>query len=241
MAAILQDRIPYDVSVEKPLPGISPVGEEGWLHLDEAYAGQLARKAELIATLREDVVALDSLAYDAACELLDMVVAELVEKHGFYSSAGHVRCADGRVIALYYADPLVTLSQLVQEDFCILQKDGDEHVLTGALLCFPASWTLAEKFMRPLIRIHKPVDSYDPNIAKRVQRLFDGVRAGRPIWRFNALRYADPELYHPRTENAPREKQDIEERYLRSERQVIVRLPKTDAVVFSIHTYVVAL
>jgi hypothetical protein len=120
-----------------------------------------------------------------------------------------------------------------------LQKQGDEHVLTGAVLCFPASWTLAEKFMKPLVRIHKPVDSYDANIAKRVQRLFDGVRVGRPVWRFNALHYADAELFHPRTEDAPREDDYEEQRFLRSEKQVIMRLPETDAVVFAIHTFVV--
>ncbi|MGR3813194.1 MAG: heme-dependent oxidative N-demethylase family protein, partial [Cognatishimia activa] len=146
---------------------------------------------------------------------------------------------DGRAVALNYKDPLGTLAQLVQEDFCILQKQGNEHVLTGALLCFPASWTLAEKFMRPLVRIHKPVRSYDANIAKRVQRLFDGVRVGRPVWRFNALHYADAELFHPRTEDAPREDDHREQSFLRSERQVIMRLPETDAVVFAIHTYVV--
>lgn len=241
MADILQQAIPYDVTAPKPLPGVAPLGGESWLHLDEAYRGQLARKAALLATRRADVLALDAAASDAACELLEMTVAELVEKHGFSSHAGQVTGCDGHQVALDFSDPLATVSRLVQEDVCILQKRGDEHVLTGALLCFPASWTLAEKFMQPLVRIHRPVDSYDANVAKRVQRLFDGVRVGRPVWRFNALRYADAELYHPKTENAPREVEDIEERYLRSEKQIIMRLPKTQAVVFVIHTYIVAL
>ena len=239
MCVILQDEIPYDVTVEKPLPGVAPLGKSSWLHLDEAYVAQLARKAELLAERRAEVVALDAGAVPAAQELLRMVVRELIEKHGFSGSSDSVARPDGRAVALNYKDPLGTLAQLVQEDFCILQKQGNEHVLTGALLCFPASWTLAEKFMRPLVRIHKPVRSYDANIAKRVQRLFDGVRVGRPVWRFNALHYADAELFHPRTEDAPREDDHREQSFLRSERQVIMRLPETDAVVFAIHTYVV--
>lgn len=239
MAAILQSEIPYDVTAERPLPGVTPLGAESWLHLDEAYQGQVARKAELLAQQRADVLALDADAMAAAQELLEMVAQELVARHGFLRTGVQMQCPDGCEVSLDFTDPLGTLAQLVQEDFCILQKQGDEHVLTGALLCFPASWTLAEKFMRPLVRIHKPVAEYDTNIAKRVQRLFDGVRVGRPVWRFNALHYADAELFHPRTEDAPRADDHEEQRYLRSEKQIIMRLPKTNAVVFAIHTFIV--
>ena len=127
----------------------------------------------------------------------------------------------------------------MQEDLCILQKCGDEHVLTGAVLCFPASWTLSEKFMRPLIGIHDPVAEYDARLATRVQRLFDGVQVGRPLWRFNALWYSDPALHQPRSSSARREAHSAEEgAYLRSERQCILRLPRTNAVIFSIHSFV---
>jgi hypothetical protein len=37
--------------------------------------------------------------------------------------------------------------------------------LTAAILCFPASWTLAEKLGRPLGAIHGPVAGYDPGMA----------------------------------------------------------------------------
>lgn len=127
----------------------------------------------------------------------------------------------------------------MQEDLCILHKSGDEHVLTGAVLCFPASWMLAEKFMAPLIGIHAPVQGYDAGIAARVQRMFDGVQAGRPLWRFNALWYDDPALHQPRSAHARREETEAETgSFLRSERQCILRLPQSRAVVFSIHTFV---
>ena len=57
----------------------------------------------------------------------------------------------------------------------LLEKpDGAaEHVLTGAILCFPSNWTLAQKFGMRLARIHLPVERYDEAVARRVQRLFD--------------------------------------------------------------------
>ena len=72
--------------------------------------------------------------------------------------------------------PLRSIGAVVQQDVCILERRGDEHVLSGDVLCFPASWTLAQKIGKPLIAIHDPVVDYDSAIATRVQRLFDGVQ-----------------------------------------------------------------
>jgi hypothetical protein len=134
---------------------------------------------------------------------------------------------------------MATLGHLVQEDLCLMEKRGEEHHLTAAVLCFPASWRLSEKIGRPLTDIHVPVPEYDEGIAKRVQRLFDGVQVGRPLWRFNALRYAEPDLFQPRARREPDGAQARGLPYLRSERQCVLRLPDTAACVFSIHTFVV--
>ncbi|WP_137701968.1 heme-dependent oxidative N-demethylase family protein [Marimonas lutisalis] len=238
---ILQKRLPYDPLSPRPLPGIAPLDVADWIRIDEAYAGQMKERERLIAEKRDAVIALDESARAAAEELLDTVLAAVLEKPGFAQEAGVVMRPDGGAVKIDRADPLGTVGRLVQEDFCLLDKRGDEHVLVGAVLCFPASWSLEEKFMRPLVGIHIPVLSYDENIAKRVQRLFDGVQAGRPLWRFNALWYADPGLHQPRRENDRREERhETRADFLRSELQTVRRLPVTGAVVFSIHTYVLA-
>ncbi|WP_298847571.1 DUF3445 domain-containing protein [uncultured Ruegeria sp.] len=236
MMRILQDKIPYDVGNPRALPGIQPTTMDNWLHQDEAFAGQMQCREEVLTERRDDVLMLDPQAEPAATELLDLVLTQT------YPLAGEdIVRPDGVSVRIDRDRPLDTLCRLVQEDFCILQKQGDEHVLTGAILCFPASWRLSEKFLRPLIDIHVPVDSYDPNLAKRVQRLFDGIQPGRPLWRFNALWYQDPELFQPRSASEPRKIRDRRQAsYLRSERQTLLRLPETSAVVFSIHTYVLA-
>jgi hypothetical protein len=76
-------------------------------------------------------------------------------------------------------------------------------------------------------------------MARRVQRLLDAMRAGQPLWRMNHNLYASADLFHPRTENAPRV--DAVPAYLRAERQCLLRLPQTGAIVFTIHTYVMRL
>lgn len=237
MTEILQTTIPYDPLDPRKLPGVQPLAPEDWVQRDEAYAAQIAERERLLAERRDQVLQLAPEALPAATELLETVleVSENVQGQWVFRP-------DGSRVAIDWQDPLGTLGRIAQQDFCILEKPqgSDEHILTGAVLCFPASWTLAEKFMQPLTAIHVPVDSYDAGIAARVQRLFDGVQAGRPLWRFNALWYEDPVLHQPRSQLAPRVHADpAQAGYLRSERQAILRLPRTRAVVFSIHTRIV--
>jgi hypothetical protein len=214
---------------------MAPV-QGAWLRVDEAYAGQMALRRRLIAEQPEAVIACLPEATEAVQDLSEVVKAELPGL-GYRLSDHRWLCPDGAEVE--DGAGLGTLGRLCQSDFCLLQKRGDEHVLTAAVLCFPASWMLSEKLGQPLTRIHAPVAPYDEALSKRVQRLFDGVRAGRAIWRFNRLSYQDPALFQPRSEHARRDKGA--ETYLRAERQVVLRLPKTDAVLFAIHTYVVAL
>lgn len=241
MSEILQDALPPEMTGETGLPGMAPAEPQGWLRVDEAYGAQMQRRLELLRDQRDDVLWMDPEALSAAQEVLAQVL-DLLPALGFEVSDHTVQCPDGRSVGIDRTAPLLTMGHLVQEDICLLQKQGEEHVLVGAVLCFPASWRLAEKAGRPLVGIHAPVAEYVDNLARRVQRLFDGVRVGRPLWRFNRLWYDDPELHQPRSAKSPRRIKPDEKAapYIRSERQCVVRMPVSDVVVFSIHTYVVA-
>lgn len=238
---ILQAEIPdaQRQAAAARLPSMLPVAAGALLTVDDAYAAQLAEKARLIAADRASVIAATPGAEAALAETLDHVLADLSRRPDFEVAEAAVRRPDGATVGLDRADPLLTLSRLVQEDICILQRQGGEHVLTAALLCFPAAWTLAEKIGRPLTRIHVPVPAYDDGIARRVQRLFDGVQPGRPLWRANLLRYDVPDLFQPYTEAERRKVGAADSAYERSERQTVFRLPVSGAVVFAIHTTVV--
>jgi hypothetical protein len=219
------------------LPGILPLAPGDWLRVDEVYAAQMAERERLIATDLDAVHACLPEAQEASEELL-AAVEVLLPGLGFSPVHGGWRCPDGRRVAVDPARPLITLGRLVQEDLCILQPGATGHVLTAAILCFPASWTLSEKLGRALPGIHRPVDGYEGSLAARVQRLFDAIRPEQPLWRSNALAYADPSLFQPRREDERREAVG-KPAYIRSERQCLLRLPRTRAVVFTIHTYVV--
>ena len=240
MNDILQNSLPFSAWSDPRLsrmPGILPLDQSEWLLVDEAYAGQMALRDALIAERRDEVLRLDPAALDAAEDLLDAVLGAITELPGFTIGTDNVRRPDGVTVPIDRADPLATAGRLVQEDLCVLQQIGDEHVLTGAVLCFPASWMLSEKFMRPLIGIHEPISSYDVDIARRVQRLFDAIRPGRPLWRANMHLWNEATLFAPRAEADQRPDEPYPAPFIRSERQCLVRLPRTSAVVFSIHTF----
>ena len=238
MDPVFQTSLPDDMLHLRPLPGIQPV-RGAWLHVDDGYGGQMARREALLSGQRQDVLWSLPEAHGPALELLDHVL-EMLPDLGFRVSGGEVRCPDGRDVGVRRDDPLGTLGRLVQCDFCLLDRgDGAEHVLRAAVLCFPASWRLDEKAGRPLTAIHDPVREYDEGLAARVQRLFDGVQPGRPIWRFNRLWYRDAELHQPRSIHDRRPDAGAKRGdFLRSERQTILRLPESRWVVFAIHTFV---
>ncbi len=241
MTPILQSRLPFAPWMDPRtarLPGVLPVEADDWLQLDDAFAGQMAERDRLIAGQPDIVHAMLPQGMAAATELYHSVLARLAHVPGYRMATGRVQRPDGAEVALDPVRPLATLGRLVQEDLCVMERAGEEHILTGACLCFPASWSLSEKIGRPLTGIHTPVASYDGDIARRVQRMFDAIRVEQPLWRMNALVYVDPSLHQPRREADPR----TDRRggvYLRAERQCFVKLPQTRAVVFSIHTYVV--
>lgn len=242
MVEICQSNLPirpWEDDRLQRLPGLQPVLPGEWLLQDDAYAAQMAHRVSLIRDKPDIVHRLNHAAIPAAGELLDTVLTDLAATTGFVVTESTVTCPDGREVPIDRDAPLLTCGKMVQEDLVLMQKQGDEHVLTGAVLCFPASWSLDEKYMKPLIRIHKPVADYTADIAKRVQRLFDGIQVGRPMWRANCLTYDDPELHQPRREEDRRQTTQHGPKWTRVERQGMRRLPVSDAVVFSIHTYVV--
>lgn len=235
---VLHDALPagqLDVAAAR-LPSMRPV-DGPWLRCDAAYGEQMRLRRKLLGERTADVYAQLPDHIAAACGFLELVINALPE--GFRVDGGQVICPDGARVTLDWEAPLWTVGHILQQDVCILEKQGSEHVLTAAVLCFPASWTLAEKIGKPLGRIHDPVSEYSAQIAARVQRMFDGVQMDRPMWRANALRYDDPTLFQPRSEGDTRPIAKAGARYIRSERQTVLRLPRDGAVAFTIHTMVV--
>ena len=219
------------------LPGTGPVGPHDWILRDEAFEAQMALRDRLVAAGVEGL-ALRPEAREAALEMLDAVLDSIARDAGYgIVGPAEIRRPDGAVVSADRARPMGTIARLIQEDVCLLQPGPSGHVLTAGALLFPSFWRLEEKLGRSLVSIHAPVDEYDEDVARRVQRLFDAIRPGRPLCRWNWLPYDQPWLHQPRDE-ADRREATAASPWLRRERQCLLRLPRTGAVAFTIHTFV---
>ncbi|QIK41432.1 DUF3445 domain-containing protein [Pontibrevibacter nitratireducens] len=225
MPLILQhpEQTPWMKPATRRNPGVQPLDPHDWLQRDACHADQMALRNHLIDTRREQVFGCgDDMAPSVeVCELVGRTLGVDIPPDGDH--------------------PLIRAAQQVQEDLLILQRQGKERqgkdwVLTDGVLCFPSHWTLSQKLGRPLDAIHEPVPFYAGDLARRVQRLFDAIRVEQPLWRANWLIYPDADLFHPRREYEEKRADWSGELYIRVERQSLVKLPQTGAIVFSIKT-----
>ncbi len=202
-------------------PGVLPLDPGDWIEAGDDREAQMAYRAALIEAQR------------------DVVHAALPESAGACAELLEALCAHLGVAVPTGEPPLIAAGRLVQEDFCLLEQatSGEEYRLTGAILCFPSRWSLAEKIGHPLTHIHGPVPDYTGDLAARVNRLFEGIRAGRPLWRANWTIHSTAELHQPSGEWRESEDADAD-LHIRVERQTFLRLPRSNAVVFGIRTYV---
>lgn len=242
MEQVLQSSLPFAPWADprtRRLPGILPLDMSDWLRVDDAYAGQMALRDQLISAREQDVIGQTPQAQAAVEELYTFTLMRLPP--AFRREGDVVRRPDGVAVTLDPTAPLQTLGRLIQEDLCLMQEDGQgEHLLSAAVLCFPAGWRLSEKLGRAMMRIHRPVEKYTDDLGKRVQRLMDAVRVETPLWRANAHLSRAP-LFNPLPEDHAKDLVDQGAMpFVRSERQCLIRLPQTKAVLFSIHTYLVA-
>ncbi|MEM0976515.1 MAG: heme-dependent oxidative N-demethylase subunit alpha family protein [Pseudomonadota bacterium] len=218
---------PWEVEATRRLPGVTPLGDAPWLWRDEVFDQQMAYRDHLIATKPDDVLA--ETRSEVFAELKGMILEEVAKDPGYRVTPAAITRPDGVTIP----DPtdMAGLARLIQEDILIHEKPGAEHVLTSGALCFPANWIFSEKRGRGLVAIHEPVPLYEDRIAKGVQRMMDLLRPEAPIWRANFVIYNTPELHQPHPHPGQGD-------YMRIERQILRKLPKTDVVIFTLHTFV---
>ena len=242
-------------SYEKASPtltmGLLPLNLKNWIEIDRNLSNELSEKRFLLLTRHEDVFATLSEAMPGACEVLTLLTEHLTKRFPQIYKATD-RKLHNLVTDEFWSfpsepmHPLELAGRLIQEDLCLLGWNAHKrnYILTGASVCFPTRWVLAEKLGQSLERIHHPVPGYEDQLADKVIKFFDRLKVGRPAWRLNWSLMNDPALFQPRghgrlerdttitTQNAG------EKLWIRIERQTLRRLPRTRDILFGIRVYV---
>ncbi|MCJ2183037.1 DUF3445 domain-containing protein [Novosphingobium sp. 1949] len=135
------------------------------------------------------------------------------------------------------------------EDLCLLVQEapGAPFRLAAGAVAFPTDWHLPEKMGQGVGAIHTPIQGYAEALEAGVERFLDGLQSFNLFGRTNAfvvasdaLRYlpkdsVEARFAHVTPENAG------ETLYVRCEREVLRRLPRSRAIVFTIGIYRTAL
>lgn len=251
---------PFDKDTFGLAMGVKPLGPDDTLFVvDRArYHDELALKGANLARdarYRAQVMpGRDDVVWDA----LETVLARLAKEHpdAFAFTTDGVTGAfenrlTGETASIRYGDPsslpappMQWLGMQVQEDLCLLDTNDPGFPLVAGCLCFPSMWSLDEKLGRSLLDIHVPVPFFHDKLGLSTMRLIERLK--EPVWRLNWGIYPTPRLdLEPMTlpEWEPslgsiRPEDAGAHLYLRVERQTLSRLPKTRAILFTIHTYV---
>ncbi|VVT46560.1 uncharacterized protein SAPINGB_P001274 [Magnusiomyces paraingens] len=156
------------------------------------------------------------------------------------------------------------LTRNVQEDFIVVQHDPqcDRYVMRGGSFAFPTGFDPAQKIGQPLAAIHTPIPYYMKKLATPMDKFFARAKPGAWVQRTNwgvqphaqlCVPTAHPLPPHPDglQDVPPEDRWDVEFDtpldpstldfhdgvFLRCERQGLLRLPKSGAMLFTIRTY----
>ncbi len=244
---------PYDGTSKPFTIGLKPLDLAEWIEPGADLEAQLDEKARLYAEIPEKVFVEEPDSRSAQAEALDLLVEHLPRRFpDIYRGEADVMLvgSSGRRIRLDAdAAPLRTASLLIAEDLILMRRGDDGWRLAAGSLCFPSSWSLIEKFGKPLQDIHAPVPGFGPGTrsADIINRMFDGLQS-QAVERYNWSIQAGSALYHPLSRQQRIDRAtgrptkfpdgDIDGRaFIRVERQTLRKLPISKDILFTIRIH----
>jgi hypothetical protein len=207
--------------------GLKPISASAWLAPDLERAS-LEDKNTLIDARRDEVFRALPGA-EAAQEEVERLICEAL-------------CVSP---STEDAPALLRAARLVSDDLVVMMREGEAWNTRALCLCSPTFFSAEEAIGKSLEGLHGPVpDRLGPNntqgMAFRIARMFEGLRDGVVLERFNWTVQASDARFTPdgaplRALASEASEQDARTLlHLRVERQTIRLMPQTGAVLFTI-------
>ncbi len=260
----VEDDYRYSVNLEPH----QPKGGEGsafdkFLDIDEHYLSEMAERKLVLEEMPHRCMAMEHMQL-ACWDMLERVMVSLAEdypQHFRLQREGNRWAWENKLLNIadefVFGDsnslplpPLDYIGRQVQGDFALLdQRDGDLFMDAGIITC-PADWSLAFDAGMSFKEWHGPVPmAHAEGIFDRVLKYLTAIGVGRPVRRLNwtltvnARMDTSPETYHQwGHERATVTADNVASKvYLRVELQVLDRMPRSNALMFSIRTYLLSL
>ncbi|WP_431320397.1 heme-dependent oxidative N-demethylase family protein [Rhizobium sp. YTU87027] len=227
---------PYGGSTRPFTIGLMPLDLARWIEPDSDRARYICEKRRLIETHRDEIFVAEGETAEAQQEVLDLLQAHLADDHP-------ARARSISDAAEQDPPPLLRAGLLVQDDLVIMRRREDGWHLVAGFVAFPSSWSLQEKFGRPMQAIHADVPGFGEGTrnAALITRIFDSLQVSHPVERLNWSVNVTDDLFLPLSKHRrppPAGPFTLAERFARVERQTLRKLPKSGDILFTIRVYV---
>jgi hypothetical protein len=259
-----EDDYRYSVNMEPHTPkGGEGSAYEKFLDIDEHYLSEMKERSLVLKDMPHRCLAMEHM--DLACwDMIERCMVSLAEdypEHFVLECDGDNWTWENKLLGLkdsfVFGDsstlpmpPMEYIGRQLQGDFALLdQREGDLFLDAGIITC-PADWSLAFDAGMSFTEWHGPVPmAHSEGIFERALKYLTAIQVGKPVRRLNwtmtvnARMDTSPETYHEwgheRTSVTP---VNVGEKvYLRVELQVLDRMPRSNAMMFSIRTYLMSL
>jgi hypothetical protein len=237
--------------------GLRPMRPETWIQIGAEHPDMMRQKWDRLDHHRPFFYRTLPSSVTAQRELRDRVSAHLIADHAdSFERRGSVVVSilTGRTLDLNdaTAEPLLHLSYMVEEDFMLLEDVAGTLRITAASNAYSSSGRLASSVGREMDWAHEPVPQLTQKLGPRINRVLGSIHASKPCERFNWQITPLPSVFFPHTDphaaNAEAMRTALATLrrnpaavgnllWMRVERQTLMRLPESNAVAFSLHTY----
>ncbi|PLR79928.1 hypothetical protein CVD25_22620 [Bacillus canaveralius] len=234
------------------------------LDITPEYFEEIEQKRQILADKKAQSYQSFTHSLEAQWEILDMIMHEMATVHPNYfglSKSGDNWTFQNHLLgeeqAFIFGDasslpyePLDFIGRHIQEDLIYMaQRDGDLYMDAGQL-CFPANWSIAFDLGMSYLEFHSPVPGFaESGLAAKVRNFILRMEAGKPWTRLNWTITIEPMLdTAPETFDTWGTKKDSITLdnlgnlvHLRVEDQRLFRLPRSNGILFGIHTHLISL
>lgn len=235
--------------------GIGKTNILDWIVVEDTYERVTSEHVQLMESVPQETCLVDPRASGAVREVYDTTIEYLVARYPefFLIKGGNVvnKILSAEMPRLAGDLPATRLLKLIgqniEEDIHLLEYDhqGQEYNLRASTGFGANGFYWRKKFGNIITRIHVPVPQYKEKLQFSMNRYFDKMQVGKWVRRFTWGIQLGSDLFKPEgNHNAKLEGDslkasdlDFSNVFMRLEKQVLTRLPRSKFIMFTVKTY----
>ncbi|KAF2715978.1 hypothetical protein K431DRAFT_299041 [Polychaeton citri CBS 116435] len=242
--------------------GINKCPRDDWIQIDDGYLERLDERIHIMDADPDNTIGINLHSAAAIVELFKEVVIKHIPRRFPTMFRMEGRRFQNLVTGKSYdtqagladsSTALRILCENVEEDFYFMCPDGQgEWRLQGYIACFPGGFMSKARVGQSFREIHAPVPLYSERIANGVDKFVQRMKGGELIQRMNwslqvdgkdLFRLDGNNFYPEQDQELPSEPSAInpDDCFLRCERQSLLCLKESGAIVFCVRSYMTPL